>query len=449
MLTQNDLIDQVQFDDAVSFGGWAVDLHPAEGVYSDKPSATQWHSKGIYQIPFKSLYSRNIKNLFLGGRLISASHIAFGSTRVMATCASNGQAVGMAAKICNEYNIYPSQFTEKDKVSELQQNLLKAGQFIPGVQLNDPKDLVKESEITASSTLQLSQLKPTDEKVKLTTPAAMLLPMKKGKIPKLSFYFDAEANTQLQIELWIAEKSFNYTTDILLSSQNIEIDKVQNKKIEVDFDTELKKDCYIFVVFHKNENLHIYYSDQRLTGVLSLFQKFNRAVAETSRQTPPPEIGIESFDFWLPQRRPGGKNFAMELDPPLQAFDVENVRNGFQRPYIQSNAWVADLNDPGPQITLNWDKPQNISRLEFSFDSDFDHPMESVLMGHPERAMPFCIKHLQVLDCNDTVKFEIQDNHHSSLSITLDDPIKTPGLKIKFLSTYGAPATLLGIRCYA
>ncbi|MEZ4612854.1 MAG: FAD-dependent oxidoreductase [Caldilineaceae bacterium] len=103
MLTQQDIVEQRHFDDAVSFGGWSIDLHPADGVYSPRPGCDQWHAKGIYQIPYRCLYSKNIRNLFLAGRIVSVSHVAFGSTRVMATCANSAQAVGMAAVLCRRW----------------------------------------------------------------------------------------------------------------------------------------------------------------------------------------------------------------------------------------------------------------------------------------------------------------------------------------------------------
>jgi hypothetical protein len=78
MMIQQDIVEQRKHYDAVGFGGWSIDLHPADGVFSEKPGCNQWHSKGIYQIPYRSLYSRNIANLFLAGRIISASHVAFG-----------------------------------------------------------------------------------------------------------------------------------------------------------------------------------------------------------------------------------------------------------------------------------------------------------------------------------------------------------------------------------
>ena len=96
MLTQQDIVEQRQHTDAVAFGGWSIDLHPADGVFSEKPGCNQWHSKGLYALPYRCFYSRNVSNLFLAGRIISASHVAFGSSRVMGTSAYGGQAVGIA-----------------------------------------------------------------------------------------------------------------------------------------------------------------------------------------------------------------------------------------------------------------------------------------------------------------------------------------------------------------
>ena len=94
MLTQQDIIEQHEHYDAVSFGGWSIDLHPADGVYGAGRACNQWHSKGIYQIPYRCLVTPDADNLFIGGRIISVSHVANGSTRVMCTAAHGGQAIG-------------------------------------------------------------------------------------------------------------------------------------------------------------------------------------------------------------------------------------------------------------------------------------------------------------------------------------------------------------------
>jgi hypothetical protein len=100
------------------------------------------------------LHSRNISNLFMAGRNLSATHVAFTSTRVMATCAVMGQAVGTAAAYCLQHKLSPRQLSsDRQRVAELQQLLLRDDQTLMGVRNNDPLDLARQAEVTASSCL--------------------------------------------------------------------------------------------------------------------------------------------------------------------------------------------------------------------------------------------------------------------------------------------------------
>lgn len=128
---------QQQHKDAVAYGGWSIDLHPADGVYSERQPCNQWHSKGVFQIPYRCYYSRNIKNLFLAGRIIGVSHVAFGATRVMATCAYGAQAVAVAASLCLKHSKQPAQLYSEHYLPLLQRELMKIGQHIPGLSLED------------------------------------------------------------------------------------------------------------------------------------------------------------------------------------------------------------------------------------------------------------------------------------------------------------------------
>ncbi|MCZ7634857.1 MAG: FAD-dependent oxidoreductase [Verrucomicrobia bacterium] len=62
----------------------------------------------VYSIPLRCLYSRNVRNLLMAGRNISASHVALSSTRVMATCSVLGQAAGTAAALCARHGLLPA-----------------------------------------------------------------------------------------------------------------------------------------------------------------------------------------------------------------------------------------------------------------------------------------------------------------------------------------------------
>src|SRR5882724_5610783 len=151
LLRQQDIVEQREFPDCVSFGGWSIDLHPADGVYSELSPCNQWHARGVYQIPYRCFYSRNVENLFLAGRIISASHVAFASTRVMATCAHGGQAVAIAAKHCLEKKVAPRALNEPALMEALQTDLQGRGQRLPRHRRLDTTDLAQSAQISASS----------------------------------------------------------------------------------------------------------------------------------------------------------------------------------------------------------------------------------------------------------------------------------------------------------
>jgi hypothetical protein len=152
ILTQQDLLGG-KFEDAIAMGGWPMDDHPPGGFdRADLPPTVQMKTPEVFQIPFRSLCSRNISNLMMAGRNVSASHVAFTSTRVMATCAVIGQAAGTAAAMCVARKLRPRELYRNGKlVSELQQTLLRDDQSIPHVTNADPLDLGRKAKVTASA----------------------------------------------------------------------------------------------------------------------------------------------------------------------------------------------------------------------------------------------------------------------------------------------------------
>jgi hypothetical protein len=105
----------------------------------------------------RSLYSRNISNLMMAGRNISASHVAFTSARVMATCSVIGQAMGTAAVYCAQHQLLPRELAaDKTRVEELQQILLRDDQTIRHRRNSDPLDLARQAEVVASGSVSES-----------------------------------------------------------------------------------------------------------------------------------------------------------------------------------------------------------------------------------------------------------------------------------------------------
>src|SRR5690606_17175636 len=256
---------------------------------------------------------------------ISATHIAFASTRVMATGAHMGQAVGMAAKIAKQHNLLPRDIVEKDYIVQLQNDLLKKGQFIPGLRLKDEKDLVQSASIKASSELVLSEIPKSELTRPLSTGTAQMIPLKKGGIPTFEIFVQSEKVTELDIELRISSRQGNHTPDITLEKQRIVIEPGK-ESIEINFESILEEDTYVFLILNKNPVLNLAYSKRRITGILSVFNHINEAVSNFGRQTPPEALGVDEFEFWCPQRRPEGQNIAMNIKHGLASFSADNLK---------------------------------------------------------------------------------------------------------------------------
>ena len=103
-LTGDDVLEARRFPDAVARGSYPVDIHD--------PSGRGWGVRfvkdgGSYDIPYRCLVPKEIENLLVAGRCISADHQAIGSTRVMAPCMAMGQAAGLAAALSVQARVTP------------------------------------------------------------------------------------------------------------------------------------------------------------------------------------------------------------------------------------------------------------------------------------------------------------------------------------------------------
>ncbi len=151
LLNENDIRANRVFDDAVAYGGWPMDCHIPGGANDlDNVGSRVFNFEGHYSIPYRCYYSRNVENLMMAGRDISATKMGFSSTRVMGTCSVGGQAVGTGAALAVKYGCTPREVGTAH-IDELQQILLRNDAYIPGHTNHDPRDHALKAKITASS----------------------------------------------------------------------------------------------------------------------------------------------------------------------------------------------------------------------------------------------------------------------------------------------------------
>jgi hypothetical protein len=254
----------------------------------------------------------------------------------------------------------------------------------------------------------------------------------------------AETST-LEVQIRASYKPYNFTPDAVLFVNTYSLVKGE-QIIDIEFNELGIEKGYYFICFMKNEAVELAESEQLVTGIMSVFNYQNPAVSNYGKQTPPENIGVDTFELWCPIRRPKGKNLALTFSPALEVFPSSNLRTEIFRPVIESNAWVADLKDGSPTLTLQWEKVQWISQIKLFFDTDADHAMENVQMGHYDSAMPFCVKEYSIEDENGNILYETSTNHQTVNTISFKEKIKTRTITVKLKHpTELIPASLFGI----
>ena len=150
VMSQRDFDTQAAHADDVAFTDWGIDVHHPEGFWVQGNDAIHVYKGRRVGIPYRTLYSKNIANLFMAGRCHSATQTAFGGTRVMRPMCATGQAAGTAAALARHHASTPRGVYEA-YIGELQQALLRDGCYLPGVRNSDVSDLALKATAEASS----------------------------------------------------------------------------------------------------------------------------------------------------------------------------------------------------------------------------------------------------------------------------------------------------------
>lgn len=122
VLSAEELLTPVDFDDAIAAGAYPIDIHPAAGGELEYSALGDDHA---YQIPYRSLCPVGLDNVLVAGRGISASHKALAAIRVMTISMAVGQAAGMAAAMVAAKGADAS--TREVSIPRLRAGLVDAG----------------------------------------------------------------------------------------------------------------------------------------------------------------------------------------------------------------------------------------------------------------------------------------------------------------------------------
>ncbi|MCZ8523460.1 FAD-dependent oxidoreductase [Paenibacillus caseinilyticus] len=371
VLNQNDILAQREFEDRVAFGGWSIDLHPPQGMYAQESGSKHLYTDGIYHIPFRSLYSANVSNLLFAGRNISASHVAFGTTRVMATCAVIGEAAGTGAALAVQHGTTPRGVYE-EHLAALQQTLLRQDASVIGLRSDDRADLAHRAAVSASGHLRSLALETPTERYPLKTDAGLLLPVS-PRLTELELLADAAEDTVLEAEVWSTGRPENFVPHTLEVRGSAKVAAGERQWIRVALEWSPGEAQNAFVIVKANPHVSLYLAGEPQTGVIA----FHRSAAPVSAQNPENYRSDQPVVEWTMRELGARRPFCFRAHPETAAFTPEQAVNGYLRPYGQPHLWVSEPLDTAGEAVLElaWPEAVQVIEVQLVFNDDVNEDL--------------------------------------------------------------------------
>ena len=451
VLTENDVRANRKFEDAVGYSGWPIDLHPPMGIYDPAPPSTHVFRSDYVTVPLRCLYSKNVPNLFFAGRNISATHVGMGTTRVMATCAILGQAVGTAAHLCLGKGVSPRALAG-GHFRDVQQLLLKGDCYIPGIRNEDDKDLARGARATASSDAPLA-IEPDDSNgVELAGPCAQLVAISDGRLDSVSLLLSSvnDSDTELSIVLTPAA----HINDIPANTVTADARAVvpPGGPHWVRFETEVADLAGELVWIIARQAPGIIWQGCKTAPVGTVRSMYHEksgggSSAEASGK------GV----FGTPEGnwRSSKGALCVRLDPVSRPYTADNVLSGVARPEDGTHIWISDPDETLPQwLELCFEVPSRINTVLLTFDDDLDRniyhpPAWGGTIG--EMNIPTLVKDYRLYAKTAGTWREVahvSDNHQRRNRLSFDE-MATEAIRIEVLATRGDPsARIYEVRAY-
>ncbi|HUV06772.1 MAG TPA: FAD-dependent oxidoreductase [Spirochaetia bacterium] len=388
ILKEGDVKGSVVFEDRVAYGGWFIDLHtmggilakdlPPEPTFDGNLEEKDRRQMYVYSIPYRSLYSKDIGNLMMAGRDISVTHVALGSTRLMATCAVIGEAVGLAAFLCKKYGCRPKDLYPKH-VRELQQQLLKQDCYIPHVKNEDEKDLARGALVKASSSAVLkfeegeigyeyeSPRQETYPRSNLDLERAQLFPVTADRIDRIELLLESRCSEPARVELNLYRSGaiWDFSSTDSLKRVEAEIEPGCLSWVGFDLGLSLVPKRLYWIGVKSEKEVYWRYSRRHPVGTVSA----NRILRNFAAQK-------------------GG--YAMRISPESRPFEAENLLTGQARPEEWTNIWISDPQMALPQsVEYDFGKPVEFNTVYLTFDTNLDM---SHMSTPPLYRVPECVR---------------------------------------------------------
>lgn len=446
ILEQRDVQNPEVKNDDIAYGCWGIDIHVPGGIhvrhtppYPPPGTDAFWQERGSlpYGIPLRSCYSRNVHNLLMAGRPISASYVAFASSRVLPTGAIVGQAAGAAAALCKKHNCTPRVLAE-NHAKDLQQTLLRQDCHIPGVANEDPADLARAATVKASSEAAL-EFPESSTFHPLRFPTAQVFPVSTPRLDAVELLIESTSASPVTLKLGLRRSNFVWdlrSDNRDLATASATVPAGHRGYVRFALNTQLTPDALYYVHLPATPGIAwaLYANEEG---------KLSRIPVGTSAADLPGE------SLWRTLRH--DHIFSMRILPEQRPYSALNVIRGTNRPDRWTNIFISDPAQSLPAwLELSLPKQQMLQMVQLTFDTNVNRRVRHPLYRYPECAKSYDV----AVDSGfgwQTVA-EIRDNYQrrrfhtfaprtaNRVRVTIHETNGSPSARVYEVRLYGAPA---------
>lgn len=477
VMTERDIVMPQAFHDRIAHGGWPIDLHPTAGLRDvTQAPCVQTFQNDLYSIPFRCFYARDLRNLFMVGRCLSASRVAWGSLRLMFTLANAAQAVGTAAHMCVEREATPRDILQ-NHLEELQQRLLRDDMYIISLKSTDRSDLTRTALVETSSDAALTIGEP-DGFLPLRYATAQQLPVSTKRIRSVSVLLESalSAETTARLTIGRSARLGKLPRADAVATFELTVAPGAPRWYPVQIDLDGMQESLLCIA---------------LDEASGVSWGFSRCEAFGTRVAVAYDGGCEPHDWhgkaqavphddgwyfvnhhgrlpgelhdWLngavgaPDFQKHHLTLCVKVAPDQRPYAGANVVNGYNRAEDWPNLWVSDPTCELPQsLDLLWKQPIQFRRVVLTFDTNLDAPDR--FLGVPkgkygyEFPVPETVRDYRVLikkGVTWTSILTVEGNTDRRRSHCFGEAIVTEAMRIEVMKTNGSPtARIYEVRVY-
>ncbi|KWT63402.1 hypothetical protein ADL21_03040 [Streptomyces albus subsp. albus] len=457
VLSEWDCHQDRAWPDRIATVGWYLDLHAKGGLLNKaepgEPSKADtdyrhWARVPPFSVPLRACYSRNVNNLWLGGRCLSATHVALGALRVQQILGMLGQATGIAAAYALAHGLTPRQAADPDDrhIDRVQQRLLRSDVRIHG--MRERPGSGPTATVTADSQAPLDFGAPDPGATRrLDIPRALVFPTSTEHLRAAAVRLRNDSRAPTTIEWRLAEVPTLWTRGEgrTLTHGTVAVPP-GTAEVTLPLDTparpgrlhRLSLGPQSAQAAPQAAAVHWITATDQPPGTTAQYLHTTNGgpvpQAHSSGTTAAGDITLPAYRYWCQDKWTA---LTLRTDPVQFPYGPDNTVSGRHWPEAGPQLWISDPHAPLPQgLELSYPQPITFDEVRLRFDTDLNARVSSAPgLWRP----PQCVSAYRLLSRPGSRQpwrelHHAQDNRRRLNVIRLPDPVHARQVRIEVLA---------------